>query len=281
MRTEPGRRLTALGLLLLMTALVTPSVRADSPGSGPRTHQVEHGDTLYGIAGRYGVSVGSIVAANGLKPGAARLKPGQRLAIPATAKNQRTRPEPDVKPVPSGKLTAGAKAAPSVRRVRAVALTNRSPRDFVLAVPKFLDAPPPFQWPVEGPLTSTFGRRHMGWHRGIDIKAEPGAPVLAAATGLVIASDTEPRYGNVVKVAHDNGFVTVYAHNERNLVDVGDWVAAGQTIAAVGRTGRATSDHVHFEIRHEGLVYNPLYLLPLPPRVAQMEESDQGEHDDE
>jgi len=260
-----------LTLALLLTlgsvsaALATPvASAAPAPQNTPRVHRVERGDTLYGIAGRYGVTVGSILSANGMKTDRPRLKLGQRLTIPAS----------------SGAARAQSSSA---RRVRSVALkaTSRLPHDFILAVPRFQDSPPPFLWPVEGSLTSMFGRRRMGWHRGIDIQAEPGTPVLAAATGYVVASFVEPRYGNVVKIAHDNGFVTVYAHNERNLVDVGDWVAAGQTIAAVGRTGRATGEHLHFEIRHEGLVYNPLYLLPLPPRTAQTDEAAQEEHDDD
>jgi murein DD-endopeptidase MepM/ murein hydrolase activator NlpD len=97
----------------------------------------------------------------------------------------------------------------------------------------------------------------------------------------VVASGLERRYGRVVKIEHVNGFMTVYAHNDRNVVDVGDRVLSGQTIALVGRTGRATAHHVHFEIRHEGVAYNPLYLLPLPPRAAGEDESGAGEHDDD
>ena len=77
-----------------------------------------------------------------------------------------------------------------------------------------------------------------------------------------------------MKIEHNDGYVTVYAHNDENLVLVGMRVAAGDPIATVGRTGRATADHLHFEIRRNGAVYNPLYLLPLPPRVGQVEESD-------
>jgi murein DD-endopeptidase MepM/ murein hydrolase activator NlpD len=85
----------------------------------------------------------------------------------------------------------------------------------------------------------------------------------------------------VVKIEHDGGFMTVYAHNSDNAVAVGDWVVPGQIIGNVGMTGRATSPHLHFEIRHDGRVFNPLYLLPLPPRVATAEPLEGGEDDDE
>jgi lipoprotein NlpD len=149
----------------------------------------------------------------------------------------------------------------------------------MLFVPDFVDLSPLFAWPIEGPVTSTFGRRRAGWHRGIDIKAERGAVVFAAATGMVVSSDREPRYGRVVKIEHDGGFLTVYAHNEENLVEPGMRVSAGDPIATIGRTGRATAHHLHFEIRRDGSVYNPLYLLPLPPRVGQVEESDETEEE--
>jgi len=84
----------------------------------------------------------------------------------------------------------------------------------------------------------------------------------------------------VVKIEHDHGFLTVYAHNHDNLVAVGEPVHAGQRIASIGRTGRATSDHLHFEIRREGRVYNPLYMLPLPARVAHVTETGEDEGHD-
>ena len=94
---------------------------------------------------------------------------------------------------------------------------------------------------------------------------------------FVIASGFEPIWS---RVKRDDGAITVYAHNERNMVDVGQAVAGGQVIAIVGRTGRATGEHVHFEIRYDGRVYNPLYLLPLPPRPIQIELG-ADEHDDD
>jgi murein DD-endopeptidase MepM/ murein hydrolase activator NlpD len=162
-----------------------------------------------------------------------------------------------------------------------VSVPVRGPRGLELAVPDFVDISPLFAWPVEGPVTSTFGRRRSGWHRGIDIKADRGAVVFAAAGGVVAVSAVEPRYGRVVKIEHDDGYVTVYAHNEENLVETGMRVSAGDPIATIGRTGRATAHHLHFEIRHNASVYNPLYLLPLPPRVGQVEESDESDEEHE
>ena len=154
------------------------------------------------------------------------------------------------------------------------------PANIVLAAPDFAEPVPAFAWPVEGSVSSNFGGRRLGWHRGIDIIAPPGTPIGATAAGLVVASGVEDRYGRVVKVAHENGFVSVYAHNTENLVELGTWVSAGQVIATVGRSGRATAEHVHFEIRREGFAYNPLYLLPLLPRIVQADEQDTEEDDE-
>jgi murein DD-endopeptidase MepM/ murein hydrolase activator NlpD len=218
-------------------------------------HEVQRGETLSAIARRYRVTVASIVIANRLRGPRARLTLGQRLTIPRPG------------------------AAPALR-VRRGPVDEPLPVSLVLSVPDFDDVPP-FQWPVAGPVTSTFGRRSHGWHRGVDIRAEPGTPIVAAAPGVVIASGVEARYGQMVKIEHDGGFMTVYAHNERNLVDVGQEVAAGQVIGLVGRTGRATAEHVHFEVRYDGRVYNPLYLLPLPPRFVQVELVPVDLHDDD
>jgi murein DD-endopeptidase MepM/ murein hydrolase activator NlpD len=223
--------------------------------STPLVHEVQHGETLGAIARQYRVSVTSIVIANRLRGPRARLQVAQLLKIPR----------------PRGAVALDVRRAPAIEPL---------PVSLVLGVPDF-DDPPSFQWPIAGRVTSTFGRRSRSWHRGIDIAAEPGAPIVAAAAGVVIASGVEPRYGQMVKIEHDGGFVTVYAHNERNFVEVGQVVAAGQTIALVGRTGRASAEHVHFEIRHEGRVYNPLYLLPLPPRFVHVEVTSVTAHDDD
>ena len=228
---------------------------APTPAPAAVVHEVQRGETLTAISKKYKVTVASVVIANRLRGPRARLTPGQRLTIPRPG------------------------AAPTLRARRGP-VDEPLPLSLVLGVPEFDDAPS-FEWPVAGPVTSTFGRRRHTWHRGLDIRADPGTPILAAATGVVIASGFEPRYGQMVKIEHDGGFVTVYAHNERNLVEAGQEVTAGQVIGLVGRTGRATAEHVHFEVRYDGRVYNPLYLLPLPPRSVQVELTPVEPHDDD
>jgi len=219
-------------------------------------HLVQRGETVAGIAKKYDVTVAAVVIANRLKGPRVRLQPGQSLKIPRPG------------------------TAPTVVRARRVPIDDPLPLSLVLAVPDFDDTAPAFRWPVAGLVTSTFGRRRRSWHRGLDIHAEPGTPIAAAAAGVVVASGFEPRYGLMVKIEHEGGFMTVYAHNERNLVEAGEEVAAGQVIASMGRTGRATAEHLHFEIRYDGRVYNPLYLLPLPPRFVQLELSDEQDDDE-
>ena len=128
-----------------------------------------------------------------------------------------------------------------------------------------------FIWPVQGSVTSRFGPRGLwGSHRGVDIKAPRGAPIRAAAAGTVVLSGRQSSYGRVIKIAHANGVSTIYAHNSTNLVKAGDRVRAGALIGAVGRTGRATTNHLHFEVRRQGVANDPLPLLrrPEPSRTV-------------
>ncbi len=260
------RRMAAVGLTMLLPMAAVGDA-APPPPAGERIHEVRAGDTLTSIAKRYAVTVAALVEANQLKSREAPLRIGLRLRIPG---------------VPAMRTsTAGSgPARPAVRTVTRAPL--RPPSNLTLGVPDFIDHLPHmplFSWPVEGPIISTFGLRRSGWHRGLDIKADLGVPIVAAAPGVVVASGYERRYGRVVKIEHGNGFVTVYAHNDENMVEIGDRVVTGQRIAAVGRTGRATTHHLHFEIRRGELAYNPLYMLPLPRRIAHVEETDEEEHE--
>ncbi len=116
--------------------------------------------------------------------------------------------------------------------------------------------------PVEGKILSEFGIRNGRPHKGIDIGAPSGTPVYAVLEGTVVYSGPQGNYGNVVVIEHPNYVMTVYAHNEKNLVSVGDVVKQGQTIGTVGSTGNATGPHVHFEYRIKGKAINPRKVLP-------------------
>ena len=153
--------------------------------------------------------------------------------------------------------------------------------------PPVLATTPPLQseqpnliWPVEGSVTSRFGQpRLFHRHRGVDIKAPKGTPVRAAAAGVVVFSGRQSSYGRVVKIRHPNGLSTTYAHNSANFVKVGERVKAGTLIGAVGRTGRATTNHLHFEVRQQGVARDPLPLLrhPRRPTMVASHESASGE----
>jgi len=119
-----------------------------------------------------------------------------------------------------------------------------------------------FLWPVSGTINSGFGPRGSGFHDGIDIAAPEGTPIMAIEAGEVIYSDQLRGYGNMVILRHAGGIVSVYAHNESNLVRDGQTVARGEVVARVGSTGRVTGPHLHFEIRRNNTAQDPLRYLP-------------------
>ncbi len=118
-----------------------------------------------------------------------------------------------------------------------------------------------FIMPTKGRISSGFGTRWGRTHKGIDIASETGLPVYASDEGVVICSEYQASFGNLVIIDHGNGFETYYAHNSKLLVSVGDTVKQGQEIAKIGSTGRSTGPHCHFEIRYNGAPQNPLSYI--------------------
>ena len=193
----------------------------------PVSHVVAPGETVYHIATEYGVSVGRLMAANGLSD-PRELRVGQVLTIP-------------------GAYRGASIGTASVHRYSG----ERASRQF--------------SWPVQqGVVSSGFGIRNGAMHSGVDIAAPTGTPVLAADSGVVIFSGTLHGYGNTVIIRHDDDYATVYGHNARNLVSEGARVTHGQEIGAIGRTGRTTGANLHFEVRRDNVAQNPLAYLPEP-----------------
>lgn len=114
-----------------------------------------------------------------------------------------------------------------------------------------------FSWPVNGGyISDTFGSNRN--HKGIDIAAPSGTAIYAAADGVVIYSGWDSGgYGNCIRIDHGNGYVTVYAHNSSLSVSVGQTVTRGEYIGGVGTTGDSSGNHCHFEVRCNGIPYNP------------------------
>ncbi len=116
--------------------------------------------------------------------------------------------------------------------------------------------------PVNGKVTSEFGLRNGRPHKGIDIAAEKGKPILASLDGKVVYVGNQRGYGNVIILEHDEYVMTVYAHNETNFVRLGEKVKKGQPIATLGQTGSASGPHLHFEYRKRGKAIDPRKVLP-------------------
>jgi murein DD-endopeptidase MepM/ murein hydrolase activator NlpD len=113
-------------------------------------------------------------------------------------------------------------------------------------------------WPVQGTITSNFGPRWGTYHRGVDIGAPAGTPVIAADSGMVVFAGWNGGYGNLVKVAHGSDMQTWYAHLSEIKVSTGQEVKKGDVIGYVGSTGRSTGPHLHFEVHVEGVAKDPL-----------------------
>jgi len=130
-----------------------------------------------------------------------------------------------------------------------------------------LYASTPLVWPVRGWVTSPFGKRTSPFsgirtfHEGLDIAAQTGTPVVAPADGVVIKAGFSPGYGNMIEISHGYGIKTVFGHNSRLNVKVGQQVKRGDVISYAGDTGSSTGPHLHYEVRLNGLPVNPMKYL--------------------
>jgi murein DD-endopeptidase MepM/ murein hydrolase activator NlpD len=203
-----------------------------SPPAGTKGvyHVVERHQTLYRICKTYRVDLKEIASLNRIAD-PSKIETGQRILIPGAKKVLKVEIYIDDVAAEQGEMSKVAY--------------------------KKLD----FIWPVGGEITHVFEGAENKRHQGIDIACPIGTPIKASNAGTVMFSNNMKGYGNVVIIRHSEEYVTVYAHNQVNLVEEKASVEKGQVIAKVGRTGNATGPHLHFEIRRNNKVIDPMLFL--------------------
>ena len=235
-------------------AAAAPPTTAAKPS--PARYTVRRGQTLYSIARAHGVTLAGLAAANGIR-NPSLVRAGTRLVIPPSG----SRPRSASRKIP---------AKPPRHMPDPPGMPPGAPADLPAPLPPSLtpalpDMPSPMalSWPVEGRIISGFDRPRRGHrHRGVDISSASGTPIHAAAGGVVaMVEESFGNYGRLVSIEHDNGLVTYYGHNMKNLVRPGQRVSAQDVIALVGRSGNASCAHVHFEIRLRGEAIDPTVAL--------------------
>ena len=233
----------AASILLFSTALSTCARTPVAPLKLKGVwHEVQKGDTVRKVAEKYGVDPAVVAELNDLS-GDGELASRKEVFVPT----EDGAPPGTGAPPPPPLVAAGDGEKQSRSAKGSCGEGER----------------PCFAWPVKGKVTSLFGTRGGAHHDGIDISAATGTPVTAAEDGKTLYSGDDIKgYGNMIIVRHDGQLLTVYAHNDENLIVEGDQVKRGQVIAKVGSTGSATGPHLHFEVRKEEQPVDPMLYLP-------------------
>lgn len=260
--------------------IIPDRTRAKQAREEITVYSVESGDTISGIAAKFGLSPETIIWANpDLENNPDLLWVGQELTIlpvngvyhqvgssdtlEGIASTYKTEPQtiinsplneldpenPVIQPGQWLVIPGGQK--PFVPRT-VTAYSGPAPDDATVGTGIF-------GWPASGSITQGY----FAFHPGLDIGGWKGAPILAADSGYVVATGWDDTgYGNMILIDHGNGFQTLYAHLDTILVEAGTNVAKGQQIAAMGSTGNSTGPHLHFELRQGTVQRNPYGFLP-------------------
>lgn len=226
--------------------LLRPGRKIKVPNRRGVYHRIRRGDTLSEIAQKYKGEVDSIRDQNNIR--GSRILAGKKLFIPDGRRPRYRRSHHTIaskKKIQRRKTTYRKSRGQKRKKASRIA----------------------FHWPTRGRITSGFGTRRdpfsgkRSFHCGIDISANVGTAIRASAGGRVIFSGWKSGYGKVVIIRHRGGYITVYAHNSKNLVKKNDTVRRGSLVARSGMTGAVTGAHLHFEIRKYVTPLNPMRLL--------------------
>jgi murein DD-endopeptidase MepM/ murein hydrolase activator NlpD len=249
---------------------------APAPPPGFRRHTLAAGETLSSIADRYGQALESLIGANPDLSSMDRLPVGVELLIPtepgmivAYDSGETLLELTDRYGVgPADVVRANELASPlDLRPGMLLFLPGVRPVEALERLARVRELENIYVWPVHGRLTSYFGRRNLGlgtssFHRGLDVAAPHGTPILAARSGTVtFAGWSSQGYGYLVKIHHAGGDETWYAHQSQIHVEVGQGVRQGDVIGRIGSTGVSTGPHLHFELHRRGQALDPLTEL--------------------
>jgi lipoprotein NlpD len=244
-------------------------------------HRVKKGETLGKIAKKYNRSYIQIARLNEIKAGS-RLKTGMYIYIPPPEKALEYKSTPrysssvnqskskkqsgsrqseskSEKQIKSGRKSSTSASLPNIPKYTEKKKTVSSKK----VSSKTKTSSSGFIWPLKGKITKKFSSNKNAPHKGIDITALKGTTIRAAKAGKVIyCDDGIPGYGNLIILEHNRGLSSVYAHNSKMFVKVGDKVRAGSAISKIGNTGLSNGYSLLFEIRKNAIPVNPRNYLP-------------------
>lgn len=264
----------------------TATTEAEQPTATPtpepplvQPYVVQAGDTVVGLARRFGITPETILSANpGLAGNPDLLQLGEEIQIPAlsgvlhvvqagdTLASIAERYQVDIGAIVAcegNHLVEPYTIQPGQQIMVPGGVWTHTTQGYVTATRApangAVQATGQFIWPTSGAITQGCWAGHVA----IDIGASTGTPIYAADAGYVLESGwTDVGYGQYVLIDHGNGYSTLYAHMSQRLVSAGETVERGQEIGLVGSTGNSTGPHLHFEIYLNGVLQNPLHYLP-------------------
>jgi murein DD-endopeptidase MepM/ murein hydrolase activator NlpD len=249
---------------------------APKPPSGFRTYTLQHGETFSDVVTRYGLTNDALVGANPDISSLDTLPAGIELLIPPSEGLVITLQRGEsvkelletynISPLVFMQVN-NIQSPLELRAGRLLFLPGVKPQASLDRLAKVREEENRYLWPVRGRITSYFGRRNLGmgtasFHRAVDVAAPTGTAITAARSGTVVyAGWSNQGYGNLVKLQHQGGDETWYAHQSEILVSVGQYVKQTQVIGLVGSTGLSTGPHLHFELHEGGTAVDPLAYL--------------------